>query len=194
MEEYYKKVYTVLSEIYNSDKIIPDHCQNERYLHHYFSRKIQDSYRINYANLIESKLHSEWPTYKKETDILFAKYRYNKETKVYEIIDPTEKIGRGGFIDFAIDEYKNPRFAIDFTAKYSWDSEDIIFDFMKLLDSRNQFTECISFNLLFDEKDLRKKGSLTRLENKMNAAKKTRKKDLESILTETESFFSGLLK
>ena len=31
-------------------KIIPNKCQNERYLHHYYSKNIQERYKIDFSN------------------------------------------------------------------------------------------------------------------------------------------------
>ena len=49
---------------------------NERYLHHYFSHVLQEKW--NLMNLLEAKaridLHPKWPTYKKQTNLLYGQY------------------------------------------------------------------------------------------------------------------------
>ena len=138
-------------------KIIPNKCQNERYLHHYYSKQIQEHYEIDFKDLEKSELHPEWPTYKTGCDLRFSKYRKNDEKKY--IVDLED--GSSAFIDFAIGYYKKPEFAIEFTSKYGFSSEDLIFDFMKLLDKNIPFEYVISFNLLYRENNLPKGGYKT---------------------------------
>jgi hypothetical protein len=144
-----RKSISILKKLWDT-KIIPNKCQNERYLHHYYSKEIQEFFGINFSNLENSMLHSEWPTSKKSTNISYSKYRKNDEKKY--IIDTDD--GSSGFIDFAIGNYIKPEFAIEFTSKYGFSSEDIIFDFLKLLDLKNPFEYVISFNLIYRENDL----------------------------------------
>jgi hypothetical protein len=131
-----EKVIAILTEICGAT-IIPNHSQNERYLHHYFSRKIQKYYPICYNDVITSKLHPEWPT------------------------------SSAGFIDFAIGNYLHPEIAIEFKAGFGWETEGIVFDFMKLMDTANPFKECISFNIIYRDKGLSRDLDTT----KVNEAK-----------------------
>jgi len=136
--------------------IKPNQCQNERYLHHYFSKEMQNQkdLEIDFGNLQNSKLHPEWPTYKKSTGISFSKYRKNGEKKY--IVDTDD--GSSGFIDFTIGDYSKPAFAIEFTSKYGFGREDLTYDFLKLLDAKNPFEYVVSFNLIFRENGLPKGG------------------------------------
>ena len=54
------QVFKILNEI--ADMNIVKLCHNERYLHHYFTEKIQKDYPIIYNDLNKSKLHPEWAT------------------------------------------------------------------------------------------------------------------------------------
>jgi hypothetical protein len=142
-----EKVIAILKDICDAT-IIPNERHNERYLHHYFSRKIQEYYPICYNDVVNSKLHPEWPTYKKN---VIDYGRYKEVDKQYVIDDIT---GTAGFIDFAIGDYLTPKIAIEFKAGFGWKEEGIVFDFMKLMDNKNPFEECISFNIIFREKEL----------------------------------------
>lgn len=157
-----KKSIEILCNLLN-EKLIPSKCQNERYLHHYYSKNIQEFFNIDFRNLRESQLHPEYPTYKNSTRIFYSKYRKNDENKY--IIAKNDDKGSSGFIDFAIGDYKEPEFAIEFTSKYGFSSEDLTFDFLKLLDSNNRpFKGVISFNLIYREKELSKYGRKDNIE------------------------------
>ena len=145
--------------------IIPNKCQNERYLHHYYSNEIQKFFKIDFENLENSQLHPEWPTSKKSKEFSSSKYKKNKRGK-YIVVDN----GSSGFIDFAIGNYMKPEFAIEFTSKNGFGSEDLIFDFLKLLDSANPFDFAISFNLIYRGKGLPQSG---RKENIISALNNT---------------------
>jgi hypothetical protein len=151
------KILEILKNIYDFNPIIPNPCQNERYLHHHFSREAQklDKIKIIYNDLIQSSLHPEWPTYKGE-EIKYAKYK-NFGNKEYEIIDKIDEANKGseGAIDFTVGTYNEPEIAIEFTAQYNLSSKDITYDIIKLLDSEIKcFKKCVSFNIVFREKEL----------------------------------------
>lgn len=158
------KSIEILRDFYESI-ITPNECQNERYFHHYYSKKIQEFFKIDCCDLKNSQLHPEWPTFKKSTHLECSKYL--KKSNKY-IID---KEGSSGFIDFAIGNYDKPEFAIEFTSKYGFNSEDLIFDFIKLLDSNNPFEYVISFNIIYREKDLPKGGHKENIITKLKKAR-----------------------
>jgi len=139
---------------------------NERYLHHYFSHQLQDKYGL--LDLTGGSgaitLHPEWPTYKTQTGLLYG--RYKKENGEYR---PNQN-GKAGFIDFAIGNYEKPDIGIEFQLKYGWAQEEIVYDFLKLLDRKNPFTASISFNIIFRQTKLARGGDLRRLEEHMNDA------------------------
>lgn len=139
---------------------------NERYLHHFFSHLLQEKFDL--LNLTGSKkeimLHPEWPTYKKQTKLKYG--RYKREDK---ILIPNEN-GTAGFIDFAIGDYNKPDIGIEFSLRYGWSSEEIISDFLKLIDKKNPFKISMSLNIIFRQKGLVKGGYLRDLENHMNSA------------------------
>ena len=148
-----EKSIEILQQLLNNE-IIPNKCQNERYLHHYYSQKIQEHFAIDFKNLMNSKFHPEWPTSKSSCAHFYSKYRKNSNKY---IIDTEE--GSSAFIDFAIGDYKKPDFAIEFTSKYGLSKEDLIFDFLKLLDSKNcSLKYVLSFNLVYREKELPQGG------------------------------------
>ncbi|MGY4686386.1 hypothetical protein [Petrotoga sp. DB-2] len=78
--------------------------------------------------------------------------------------------GKTGFIDFAIGNYNKHDIGIEFTLKYGWSNEEIIYDFLKLLDKKNPFKVSISFNVIFQKRKLAKGGHLRDLKNHTNAA------------------------
>jgi len=139
---------------------------NERYLHHFFSRLLQEKY--NLLNLTGDSaaimLHPEWPTYKKQTGLAYGRYR--RENGKYK---PNVN-GTAGFIDFAIGDYNKPDIGIEFSLKYGWSKEEIAFDFLKLLDKKNPFNASISFNIIFRQRRLVKGRNLRNLEKHMNDA------------------------
>ncbi|MBM3212643.1 hypothetical protein FJZ33_10510 [Candidatus Poribacteria bacterium] len=140
---------------------------NERYLHHSFSHLLQEKY--NLLNLTGDNraitLHPEWPTYKEQTSLTFGRYR-----RVNGIYKPNAS-GTAGFIDFAIGDYNKPDIGIEFSLKYGWSHEEIVYDFLKLLDRKNPFKASISFNILFRKRELVKGERYLRdLEEHMNNA------------------------
>lgn len=138
---------------------------NERYLHHIFTHRLQEKYCL--LNLTEEDgvitLHPEWPTYKKQTALDYG--RYKKESGIYK----TNASGTAGFIDFAIGDYNKPDIGIEFSLKYGWSHEEIVYDFLKLLDKKNPFKASISLNIIFRKRGLVKGGYLRNLEECMNA-------------------------
>lgn len=141
---------------------------NERYLHHFFTNQFQAM--GSFQNLNDENatiiLHPEWPTYKKQTNLKFG--RYKKEGKIYK----PNASGTAGFIDFAIGNYNKPYIGIEFSLKYGWSNEEIVYDILKLLDKKNPFTVSISLNIIFRERQLVKGGYLKNLEDHMNKAYK----------------------
>jgi len=139
---------------------------NERYLHHFFSHLMQEKY--NLLNLTGSNtaltLHPEWPTYKEQTDILCG--RYKRENKLYM----PNQTGTAGFIDFAIGAYESPDIGIEFSLKFGWANEEVLYDFLKLLDKKNPFKGAISFNIIFRKQRLVRGKYLSNLESRMNSA------------------------
>lgn len=139
---------------------------NERYLHHYFSHLLQEKW--NLMNLTDAKeeieLHPEWPTYKKQTNLCYG--QYVKEGGKYL----PSKNGTAGFIDFAVGNYKKPYIGIEFSLKYGWSNEEIVYDFLKLLDNKNPFDTSISLNLIFRPAQLVRGENLADLERHMNNA------------------------
>jgi hypothetical protein len=138
---YEKEVLEVVFDIANSVKN-NGLMLNERYLHHFFSGLLHD--RHNWLDLTKDRteivLHPEWPTYKKQTGLLFSRYK-RKNRKYLPDIN-----GTAGFIDFAIGDYYRPDIGVELTLKFGWADEEIIYDFLKLLDNRNPFKTSISLN------------------------------------------------
>ncbi len=139
---------------------------NERYLHHYFSHLLQEKYHLlNLTeNIWEITFHPEWPTYKQQTGLNFG--RYKRKNNKYQ---PAPS-GTAGFIDFAIGNYDSPDIGIEFSLKYGWSKEEIVFDFLKLLDKKNPFKMSISYKMIIRESELVKGGALKDLEKHMDEA------------------------
>lgn len=139
---------------------------NERYLHHYFTHLIQQ--KENILRLSEDspkiKLHPEWPTYKKQTGLQFGQYLHAKGG-----FQP-DPMGTAGFIDFAIGDYYKPEIGIEFSLKYGWSNEEIIYDFLKLLDRNNPFNTVISLNIIFRKHGLVRGAGRVDFENHINRA------------------------
>jgi len=132
----------------------------------FFSHMLQKKY--NFFNLTSEKgiieLHPEWPTYKKQTKLEYGLYK-----NVNGLYKPN-KNGSKGLIDFTIGKYDKPDIGIEFSLKYGWANEEVVFDFLKLLDKKNPFKVGISLNIIFREKSLVKGGFLIDLENHINEA------------------------
>ena len=151
---------------------------NERYLHHYFSHKWLSLYEHENnqeISLIKENenliFHPEWPTYKKATGIDCGKYR--KENKPGDS-EPGKYMpcaeGTAGFIDFAIGEYQAPKIGIEMTLKYGWSNEEVIYDFVKLLDKSNPFEVVYSLNVILRDKRLPEGGMMKDLESHIHSA------------------------
>lgn len=142
---------------------------NERYLHHCFSYLLQ--IRWNMLDLLgepdeKITLHPEWPTYKKQTGLCYGQYR--EENRKYL---PSQK-GTAGFIDFAIGEYVRPEIGVEFSLKHGWSNEEIVYDFLKLLDRKNPFRTSISLNVILRKDKLVQGGYLEDLQNHIDEAYK----------------------
>ena len=132
-------------------------CKNERYLHHYFSHKLQtQKYSVMYNDESSRVIHPEWPTRKKERNNgNGGTYKCAKNKKKYNV----DENGHSGFIDFAIGDYDKPEIGIEFTVSTSWKKEEVIYDMMKLMDSRNPFQKVISYNIVFRKEKLPEEGT-----------------------------------
>ncbi len=129
---------------------------NERYLHHKFSFLVQkeSDYEINITDA-KNSFHPEWATsIKGIRDGGF----YAKVENGYEI-KPLRKIkkddfegGRSGFIDFAIGNFDNPDYAVEFKMAKNMNAKKVVFDYMKLLDNRNNIKEVISLSVVLGRK------------------------------------------
>jgi hypothetical protein len=60
--------------------------------------------------------------------------------------------------------YSRPDIGIELTFKEHWSKEELAYDFLKLLDSKNPFSCVFSFNLLYRENELVKGNGLKDLE------------------------------
>ncbi len=174
-----KTVLEIIDDISKNIKY-PGDFLNERYLHHYFSSKfLEKEDCLNLKSDEDYRFHTEWPTFKKKTNIEYRRYK-KRDDKHYH---PDEN-GSGGFIDFAIGNYDEPEIAIEFTLKYGWNTEEIIFDFLKILDSKNPFKIGISYNLILRENGVVQKGNLEKLERKMNESIEIAKKRLRGDVSD----------
>lgn len=120
---------------------------NERHLHHAFSHLLQKLGLSLGVDGTPATLHPEWPTRKKGTGIWYTVYA--KRERRYLLDNPN--IGRlsPGFLDFAIGEdYQKPLVGVEFTFKRTWDSEEITYDLMKLMDPVLPFELSASLNVV----------------------------------------------
>jgi hypothetical protein len=127
---------------------------NERYLHHFLSRHLHGDGDLlpltgDHGAVV---LHPEWPTRKKKPDMPFGRYRFTSGKYL-----PDEN-GSAGFIDFALGRYEAPDVAVEMSLKGGWDGEEIVYDFVKLLDGRNPFKYALSLNFLLRPKGVSKGG------------------------------------
>ena len=135
MNKKYNEIISIINKIAQGIKY-HEHGLNERYLHHMFSRQIQNDfhYDLEFNNI---ELHPEWPTYKKERD----NKRGNKvEFGVYSKKSISKSSdGYPGFIDFTYGNYVRPEIAIEFMLRYGWSKSEFKFNLLKLMDKRNEF-------------------------------------------------------
>lgn len=141
---------------------------NERYLHHFFSHRLQGN-DPRLMNLLDVKcpmgLHPEWPTYKEATGIDCGKYQ--EVDCRYLSVEFGQK---GGFIDFALGPYLNPEVAVEFKLVFGWPGEAVTFDYMKLLDGRNPFKSVVQITILMRPNGLAQGGKKDALQKAMNTA------------------------
>ena len=142
---------------------------NERYLHHWFSYVLRiqpEPLGSEMLDLPEKNatitLHPEWPTYKKQTGLHYGQYK-KQNGKYFPTSD-----GTAGFIDFAIGDYKKPEIGVEFSLKFGWSNEEIVYDFLKLLDGKNPFKTSISLNVILRKDKLAQGGYLEDLQNHIN--------------------------
>ena len=131
---------------------------NERYLHHKFSHLVQkeSDYEINITDA-KSLFHPEWATSIK--GIRDEGGFYTRSENGYEprpsrkASKEDSKGGSPGFIDFAIGDFNNPDYAVEFKMAKNMDAKGFVFDYMKLLDNRNKFKkEVISLSVVLGRK------------------------------------------
>lgn len=136
---------------------------NERYLHHFFAYRLQQ--QIGGLDLTQASeklvIHPEWPTLKASTDIAYGRYRASDDK--YEPVDD----GTAGFIDFALGDYNSPAIGLEITLKSGWTHEEIVYDFVKLLDGRNPFRSVVSLNVLLRPNGVAVAGKQDRLRHRM---------------------------
>ena len=145
----------ILHEI--ATTLLPDPGLNERYLHHAFSHRLQTvAPCLDLAQPHRTLLlHPEWPTFKDATRIAYAKYRDTTFPDGKDCYMPvTDGRGNAGFIDFAIGSYDAPKIGVEFSLKTGWDDEEVVYDFLKVLDPRTPFTTTFSHNLIIRENNL----------------------------------------
>lgn len=157
-------VNSILTEMpYHGDMM------NERYLHHFFSHRIQCAEPSPMPLLDPATpllFHPEWPTYKEATKIACGTYQ-----KAGGMYLPVEAGRKGGFIDFALGPYLAPEIAVEFKLfNNGWDAEGVTFDYMKLLDGRNTFKAVVSVVVILRPKRVTVAGWRDALERAINSA------------------------
>lgn len=145
----------MISEI-KDFKVLDTIHWNERYLHHRFSKLIQNNelYEIKLNNK-ENKLHPEWATSIKDirSGGLYAEKNDSYELrKSYKENKKDRNGGNPGFIDFAIGDFNAPDYAIEFKMAKYMDEKRFVFDYMKLLDNRNKFKNVVSLSIVHGRK------------------------------------------
>lgn len=78
--------------------------------------------------------------------------------------------GGAGFIDFAIGSYSAPEIGVEFSLKMGWCNEEVIYDFLKLIDCRNPFKVAFSHNLIIRDNRLSRGAGLHDLDEHINDA------------------------
>lgn len=169
MSKFWKETLEVVNTLLQG---MPYHglLLNERYLHHYFSHRIQAG-QPKLMELLDQdnpmQFHPEWPTYKEATGINFGKYQ-----KVNCRYLPVESGNKGGFIDFAFGPYLRPEIAVEFKLVFGWQGEAITFDYMKLLDRRNPFKSVLQVTVLMRPNGPANGGRMATLHKAMKTAYK----------------------
>ena len=145
-------------------------CGNERYLHHLFSHKIQEKFEhIDIGCIDCCNLHPEWATYLKNKRNKRNGGRYKFSEKEYKC-DPD---GKTAFFDFALGDYNNPTWGIEFKfMKNGWRKEGIVFDYMKLLDKKNEIENAFSVSILLRAKAKSSNICLTTVNETISSLKK----------------------
>jgi hypothetical protein len=141
---------------------------NERYLHHFFSHRLQTAVP-GIMDLLgprdRLRLHPEWPTYKEATGIDGGKYC--KSAGRYAPVDTGKK---GGFVDFAVGPYPTPGIGVEFKLLFGWQAEPVTFDYVKLLDRRNPFRAVASVVVLMRPNGLAAAGRRDDIEAAISTA------------------------
>jgi hypothetical protein len=140
---------------------------NERYVHHFLSHRMQQLAGGPILDLLvdgDLSIHPEWPTFKQSTHLSYGRYR-----RVEGLYQPVAD-GTAGFIDFALGDYAAPRIAIEVSLKNGWSREEIAYDFVKLMDRRNPFTDVISCNILHRPNGVARGGDRLALLEAMRSA------------------------
>jgi hypothetical protein len=167
MPEFWKETIDVVNTLLRG---MPYHglLLNERYLHHFYSHRIQ-AIHPTLMDLLDPatqmRFHPEWPTYKEATGIDCGKYR--EVNCRYLTVDSGKK---GGFIDFALGPYLSPEVAVEFKFLFGWQGEPIVFDYMKLLDGRNPFKAVVQVTVLMRPNGLATAGRRDAIHSAMNTA------------------------
>ena len=134
--------------------VAPHRGLNERYIHHAFSHRVQSAFPCLDLSAPHHTLlfHPEWPTFKKSTGLRYAKYHKVNGCYLPKDVDGDER--GAGFIDFAIGPYAKPEIGVEFCLKYGWPDEDVVYDFLKILDPRNPFRVGFSQTFILRDNNL----------------------------------------
>lgn len=144
----------------------PDQA-NERYLHHHFSQELrQRGLVLDVTGRDRSTLHPEWPTWKKQSKIEFARYQGKKGKNLM----PVETGTSGGKIDFALGAYDWPTVGVEAWSGNTWNKCAIMDDLFKVLDPRNPFQVAVSFSVILRPGNLAQGAYLSGLEDGIAAA------------------------
>lgn len=183
-------VIKILESIHS--RVNPDNYKNERYLHHDFSNELcKKGYNIDRSDFNNTKLHPEWASSRKENSkFSCGKYKYNKDKKIYEV----DEKGSSGFIDFVIGRYTEPDLAIEFTTGFGLRKEAIIFDMMKIMDKRNKFLKCISYNLVFRKREVSEKDNFSEFQATINSILEEYKNRLGGFLDKDKEYLFWIIE
>lgn len=166
LDETKRAVLGIITDLANQVPCDLKHQLNERYIHHTFSHRAQENLGMMCLPLDGSKqnnlFHTEWPTWKKGAGLRFRKYRKEEDNRYR----PNSN-GKAGFIDFAFGPYASPDIGIEFSLKYGWSHEEVVFDLLKLMDGKLPFQLSVSHNIVLRENGLSTGEYLRRLESRM---------------------------